>query len=1650
MALIWVLFNNFSGNPPNGRTGAPGDGLCSDCHSGSNPNGFDGSVDITGLPTTLMPNTTYPLTLTVANPNGAATRAGFQWVALNSSNTNAGSMSNSSSNATITNAAGRTYHEHNPAQFFAGNTTLSWTVDWTSPAASANDETITLYAAAIVGNGSGSGGDLIVTAQISRSLPGGGGIPLTAAIGSEMDVSCSGGADGSAIAIAFDGTPPYSYQWSNGENEEIAINLPAGAASVTITDAAAGSATASTTIGEPSPIQVSIQNQSIIDCNSPTATATASASGGIAPYNYQWSSGEIGPIATNLSAGSNQVTITDNNNCTFVQNLVVEEDINLPVTNAGSDQTISCSVSTAQLDGSVTNCDNCTFVWTTIDGNIVSGANSLTAVVDAGGTYTLIATNNNNACSSFDEVVVLENTTAPTANAGDDQTLNCQVISVQLNATTDCVGCNFEWSLNGNPISTMQTIDVSETGTYLLTVIDPNTDCSATDEVIIDENTAAPDANAGADQLLTCVNTSVQLEGNSDNCPNCTFSWTSVDGNIVSNPDNATITVDAPGTYILNVTDPNNACVASDEVIVNEDTVIPSVDAGADQALDCNTTQVDLTASGCINCTYNWTTADGNIISDVNNATITVDAAGTYIVVATDPNNACTASDEVQVSQDISTPSIVISGPLIICDGDPATLTTQVTGGTMPYTYEWNNGETTAAIDVQPNVTTDYSVTVTGANGCTSTAQVTLTVNENPTANAGIDQSVCEGGSANLIASANGGTSPYSYEWSDGLGTNPMLTFTPTNTSTISVTVTDANGCTDVDEVNITVNELATITLDNQTNVSCNGDSDGSISINVGNGVDPLIFAWSNGANTQNIDNLAAGTYDLTLTNGNGCTSTFSATITEPSPLSLNPSATGETAQGADDGTATVQASGGTAPYTFAWSNGAQTQSIDGLAPDIYTVTVTDDNGCFATAEISVASFDCQITASATTTNVTCNGGEDGTLSIQVNDAQLPIDIQWSNGLNGLVQTNLMAGTYSVSITDAVNCLVIVNFTINEPDELVMVVNTQNETAAGANDGSASAVISGGTPPYTYEWSTGENTEMIENLAPGSYSLSVSDANGCVTTATFTIDAFLCSDITFEVDQVNNVCSGEANGSIDITNIQGANGELSFLWSNGEMSSSLMNLPTGEYSLTITDEANCSVSETYEITEEDNELPIVAVNSLTLSLDGDGNATLTAEQVDGGSTDNCGIASIAISQETFDCSNIGENTIDFIVTDLSGNQAVLPVIIFVQDDIAPVIICPENITSVSCGAITYMLPTVSDNCPTVSSELIEGLPPEANFPEGETTVTYEAIDESGNTESCTFLVTVANTLSANAVVTDVSCNGDSDGSIDVIVVGGTPPYEVQGETQDLAAGTYTLTIVDATGCTFGATATVAEPVLLNMEAIPQSVACFGDSDGSIIVEISGGTPPYTITDPLENLPAGTYIVSATDANGCQVETSATIMEPDELVIVVDDVQPQFTGDADMLGSITVSIEGGTGGLTFEWIKDGNVISTEEDLTDLEAGTYTLIVTDDNGCSTAQEVVVDIIVNNLEPENLTSFEIYPNPTDGLVDLQLSLNVWQSGTIQLFNVAGKQVSSLKFEGTKEFIHRIDMSMQPKGLYFIQLTLNGEQHTKRIIKQ
>ena len=354
LALLWVATTSNSSNPPNGRTGAPGEGICSNCHFGGG--GFNGSVSITGLPAVVDPNTTYPITVTVANPNGAAQRAGFQWVALNSANQNTGSISLAGPSSTITPSGGRTYHEHNPAQFFGAGTSVSWTANWTSPAAPSSNDVLTFYSAAVIGNGSGSSGDLVVTDQLSVQILG-GGTPLGGNVVNPVDVSCNGGNDGQATAVASGGNPPYLYNWSSGSTDETATNLTAGTNTVTITDSDFNSVVADVTIGEPSAIVINTNLIEGIDCVTSFGSASASASGGTGNLQYEWSNGETGQFANMLPGGMATVSVTDANQCVETTTIFIPENTTPPSVSLNDDGILTCD-NTIVIINSSSSCNN--------------------------------------------------------------------------------------------------------------------------------------------------------------------------------------------------------------------------------------------------------------------------------------------------------------------------------------------------------------------------------------------------------------------------------------------------------------------------------------------------------------------------------------------------------------------------------------------------------------------------------------------------------------------------------------------------------------------------------------------------------------------------------------------------------------------------------------------------------------------------------------------------------------------------------------------------------------------------------------------------------------------------------------------------------------------------------------------------------------------------------------------------------------------------------------------------------------------------------------------------------------------------------------------------------------------------------------------
>ena len=357
-------------------------------------------------------------------------------------------------------------------------------------------------------------------------------------------------------------------------------------------------------------------------------------------------------------------------------------------------------------------------------------------------------------------------------------------------------------------------------------------------------------------------------------------------------------------------------------------------------------------------------------------------------------------------------------------------------------------------------------------------------------------------------------------------GTN--YTFTPDGTSPDTYTVTGltANGATGVSvsatfvgdpacTASTTFNapascacNLSATANNNQSNVSCNGGSDGSTTAIASGNAGAVTYLWNNGATTATISGLTAGDYTVTITETPTCTATASVTITQPTALSLTCNKTDVTTNGGSDGTASVSATGGTSPYTYAWDSGETTASISGKTAGTYIVTVTDDNGCTAMCSSTINEPGCNLSATANNnqSNVSCNGGSDGSTTAIASGNAGAVTYLWSNGATTATISGLTAGDYTVTITETPTCTAVAMATITQPTALSLTCNKTDVTTNGGSDGTASVSATGGTSPYTYAWDSGETTASISGKTAGTYIVTVTDDNGCTAMCSSTIN----------------------------------------------------------------------------------------------------------------------------------------------------------------------------------------------------------------------------------------------------------------------------------------------------------------------------------------------------------------------------------------------------------------------------------------------------------------------------------------------------------------------------------------------------------------
>ncbi|MBK9399816.1 MAG: gliding motility-associated C-terminal domain-containing protein [Bacteroidetes bacterium] len=1356
-------------------------------------------------------------------------------------------------------------------------------------------------------------------------------------------VSCFGNASGAIASTPANGVAPYSYAWSNGASSSGLNNINAGVYTLTVTDANGCKATSSATITQPSAALSLTASALPVNCfGQSTGSVSVNASGGTAPYTYLWSNGATTSSLNNIPTGTYTVTVTDSKGCTSTLNRSVNQPL-AALTTGASQTNVNCfGQSTGAISVTVSGGTTpYTYLWN--NGAQTQNINSLSA-----GIYSVTVTDAV-GCTSVISRTITQPTATLTASTSSTNAVSCfggSNGSIALNIN----GGTTPYSYNWNTGATTQNLSGLSAGNYSVTVTDANNCTSAVSSISITQPTAALNATSAKVNVACFGNASgsVNITTIGGTSP-YTYQWN-------NGASSQNISGLSAGTYTVTVTDAQN-CITNASVNISQ----PAA------AVSLSTTKTNVRCFGSITglataigsggtspYTYIW--SNGANTSSINNLT-----AGTYTVTITDANG-CTSATPVSITQPAAALAISANTTNISCRNVPTgTITTNVTGGTSPYSYQWNNGMSTSSLN---NLSSgSYTVTVTDAQGCTINNTYTLS-QPNAILSATLTGNAvgCFGnstGSATVVA--NGGTTPYTYQWNTG---STASSISNASAGSYSVTITDANGCTVNGNTAITQPIGALSLSTTSTNVACFGNSSGSAVVTPTGGTTPYTYIWSNGISTQGASSLAAGNYSVTVTDANGCTSNSAVNIQQPS-ATLQASATSNdiNCTGNSIGSIDVTVNGGTSPYSYLWSNGSGQQDITNLSANTYTVTVTDANGCTFQLSKTVSQPAGALNVNSSVTNLLCHDDNNGIINITASAGTPPYTYSWSTGSTSEDINNLSAGSYTVTVSDNNGCTLTNNLFVTQPSApLAASISNVPVACFGNSTASLNLSVTGGTSGYTFAWSNGNTNEDQSNISAGNYSVIITDQNGCTTSAQTSI-AQPAAPLSLSATQVNLNCHDVLDGSIQAVVAGGTSG-YTYLWSNGETNSTISNLPVGAYTLTVTDANGCTSSQSYTI---NHAAAILTANIVSAAVPCFGDPTGSLNLNISGGTPPF-LYKWNTGQTSEDLNNMNAGSYMVTITDANGCST--SAIAVIAQPIAA-LSSSQTTTPVLCFGDATGLIDFNSNGGTqpysyswsngsTSEDLLQ-------LTAGDYTITVT--DANG----CTLLNTISITqpsapIQSNFTVSNAACYGDSSGSIQTVINGGTAPYTYnwsnQSSNQDiqsLPTGSYQLVVTDANGCVLTENVSVSQP-LAPISTAPTlvNIDCNGNGTGSADLQTSGGTAPYTYqwsngTSQMQatGLQSGTYTYTVTDANQCIFSGNVTITQPAASLTVTNQMTSVGCfGNA--TGMIDLSVSGGTPSYSYLW-NDG---STTEDLNNLVAGTYTVTVTDNNNCLSSQSFTID--------------------------------------------------------------------------------------------
>jgi hypothetical protein len=1003
--------------------------------------------------------------------------------------------------------------------------------------------------------------------------------------------------------------------------------------------------------------------------------------------------------------------------------------------------------------------------------------------------------------------------------------------------------------------------------------------------------------------------------------------------------------------------------------------IVPAVDIVPDPSFQiCSGASLTLTATVSNSCLdgYNILWSTGETTPSI---TVQPNQNTPYSVTLKSKNCLATSGKSVNVTIVPPPAPPTYTGDLEFCQGETVTLQASSAAGTMTRWYNVPSGGTPLHTgnsyipSPQPGVGLhQFYLESVGNNppNCASPpprVPITVQVFAQPVANAGSDKKLnCNNTTVTLNASAS---TPFgaTFTWmGPGFVSGQNTAMPVVNLPGIYTVTVNNNGCIATDNVQVTSVPAPAANMSSVVNAKCFGQASGSATVSVTGGSTPYTYLWSNGSMAASASNLPAGNYTVTVTDADGCTSTASATVTQPNALTVTAGTVTNINCFNPVGSATVAGSGGTGNYTYNWSNGAVGANASFATGGSYTVTLTDANQCTASTNVTISQTTPPSLSASVSNHVLCHGASTGSAMAVGQNGTLPYTYQWSNNTTGAILNQATAGIYQVTLTDAIGCKSTASVIINQPSAALSVnFNVINQGSTGANDGSVAANPSGGTPPYSYQWATGQTTQQINNLPPGTYTVTVTDANNCTMTGQAIVNPFLCGGVGVNISPTHISCNGANDGSA-LAQATGA-GSISFQWSTGAQTAQISNLPPGSYTVTITDDNNCTQSATTFIVQP-GVLTVGVVSQANVTCFGmnNGSATLTAT---GGTSPH----SYAWPNGATNASavNLAPGNHVVTVTDANNCNATVTVTITQPN------VLLTNATSTNETGINL-------NNGTASANPSGGTPPYTyawsnnattpgitNLAPGSYTVTVTDNKSCQSIQTVTVIAFDCAGIGANVIANEISCHDETDGTLTAIPSGGTFPFTYtwsNGTTgpvnNNLGSGIYTVSIVDNNLCTLIIETELAEPTELQLAlASVEDAKCFGENSGSATVTASGGTGVYLYKWPngnsgptANNLAAGNYTVSVTDENGCEDVLSVTIDEPDELHLELLDLSNvQCFENAN--GSITVGVTGGAGSVQYAWSNG----KTGPSIGGLNAGNYTVTATDANGCTAEMDYTV---------------------------------------------------------------------------------------------